>query len=291
MRKSTEAEVQEVTDLVLSTRKKIEELLRSGKKVHIIWDFDGVLSDSRSDDIFAFTGSNLKSHFAHEERLLFESPGEGPWLLPIAHNTGIAKRFPEERFSQDIVTARSSMLAMRVQIFSLAWNLPVRWMLFLGHQPKKEAYRIILKSLKDDPDYHVFCVDDNPKHIEAFGGVSAEEGLQERTSGIISPVIRTYTEEELAEYFSRVMNAAGNTPIRVRNPSDDMRGFLVLPHGLTQFREQMNVLVSKKHGEGATAELRAAFVKAYGEVGRGHFKSEKELAQAMKSFIMDIACP
>ncbi len=280
-----------MTELVLATRAKIEELLQQGKKVHVIWDFDGVLADSRSDDVFALSNFDLKTYFAHEERLLFESPGQGPWLLPVAHNAGIAPHFPPERFSQDIVTARSSSLAIRVHIFCLAWHLTVRWALFLGHKPKKESYSIILNSLKDDPDYFVFCVDDSAKHIEAFLDASAEEGMKNRVSGIVSPVVRTYTEKELKEYFARVMNAAGDTPIRVRDPMDDMRGFIVLPKGIDQFREQVNGLVSKQHGEGHYSELRSAFVRVNGEVGEGRFKTEEELERAMNEFILGRVCP
>src|SRR3989338_6107774 len=188
MRQSTVEEIQESTDLVLSVREKIKGLLQSGRKVHVIWDFDGVLADSRSDDVFALGGFDIRAYFAHEERLLFQTPDKGPWLMPIAHNVGTAPHFPPERFTQDIVTARSSMLAIRVHMFCLAWQLPIRWMLFLGHQPKKESYRIILASLKSDPDYFVFCVDDSAKHIEAFRSASAEEHMEDRTTGIVSPV-------------------------------------------------------------------------------------------------------
>lgn len=291
MRRSTKQEIQEVTDLVLSTREKIKELLQNGKKVHIIWDFDGVLTDSRSDDIFALSGFNLTAYFAYEERLLFDNPGAGPWLLPIAHNTGTHPHFPPERFTQDIVTTRSSTLALRIHIFCFAYHMPMRWMLFGGHQPKKEAYRIILKSLKDDPDYCVFCIDDSPKHIEAFQSASTEEGMNDRTFGIVSPVMRTYSAEELREYYDKVMGATGNAAIRVRDPSDDIKGFIVLPGGLQQFSGYINALVHERSNEGHVAELRSAFVKAYGEVGSGHFKTEKELKRAMQEFIVGLHCP
>lgn len=291
MHKSTEAEMQEVFNLVLSTRQKIEELLQNGKKVHIIWDFDGVLVDSRSDDIFAHIGFDLKAYFEYEERLLSQSPGMGAWLLPIAHNAGIAPHFPVDRFSQDIVTVRSSMLAMRVHIFCLEWNLPVRWMLFLGHQSKKEAYRIILKSFKDNPEYYIFCVDDNQKHITTFDAVSLEEGMKERSFGIVSPTIRSYNKKELQEYYVRVMRVAGSKPIRVRDPSDDLKGFIVLPEGLNQFKRQIRNMMESVSNDGFREELRSVFVKKFGEVGHGYFKSEKELQQKMREFILDIACP
>ncbi|MBI1872225.1 5'-nucleotidase [Candidatus Collierbacteria bacterium] len=287
MERSTKTEIANVEGLVFSTRQKIERLLRSGKKVHMIWDFDGVLADSRSDDVFALAGYNLDAYFAHEERLILESPGQGPWLLPIAHN----QDFWQDNFTQDVVTARSSALALRVHLFCMQWNLSTRWMLFLGHQPKNEAYRIILKSLKDDPDYHVFCIDDGAKHIEAFQKVCIEEGMEDRSYGIISPVTRKYSKEELGEYYSRVMGAIGNGPIRVRDSSDDTRGYIVLPRGSKQFAEQMNALVYSQNNQGHHAELRQAFVQAYGEVGKGFFKTEADLERAMNEFILNLHCP
>ncbi|TSC77853.1 MAG: hypothetical protein G01um101429_924 [Parcubacteria group bacterium Gr01-1014_29] len=291
MRKSTKKEIQEVTDLVLDTRARIEELLQNGKKVHIIWDFDGILVDSRSDDVFALTEFNLEAYFTHEERLLFQSPDRGLWLLPIAHNVGSIPRFPPERFTQDIVTTRSSTLSIRVHMFCLAWNLSIRWILFLGHQPKQGSYRIILESLKDDLDYYIFCIDDNTKHVEAFKNVSIEMGLDSRTFGIVSPIVRTYTKKGLKKYFDRVMNAVDNTPLRVRDPSDDMHGFLILPGGLKQFKANMSTLVNEQQNSGHYFELRNAFVRAFGEVGTGHFKTDDDLNQAMHEFISGLLCP
>lgn len=288
MKRSTETEMQAVADLISTTRDKIETLLRSGKKVHMVWDFDGVLSDSRSDDVAALTNGNLELFFECEERLLLQSPGIGPWLLPIAHNTGISSRFPSGHFTQDIVTARSSALAMRVHIFCFAWNLKTRWTLSLGHQPKKEGYRIILRSLKDDHDCHIFCVDDNVKHIASFCEVAQEEGIDSRSLGILSPVIRNYDGAEIQEYLARVMSAAGREPIRVRDPSDERHGFLVLPEGLGQFRGMINSLVDQKSEESHVTELRQAFTRTHGEVGEGRFQSEEELRQAMREFVLDI---
>lgn len=290
MRKSTEEEIKEVTKLVLATRERIKDLIQDGKKVHVIWDFDGVLADSRSDDVFTLMGFDVVRYFAYEERLLFQSPSNGQWLLPIAHNASMHPHFTPDKFTQDIVTARSSFLAMRVQIFCLAWQLPMRWMLFLGHQPKKESYRIILESLKSDQDYIIFCVDDNEKHVKAFQDVSKELEIAERTVGIVSPVIRTYSEEELKKYLDLVMKATGNVPIRVRNPSDDGDGFVVLPNGRDQFREQLLALQSKQTEQGYHFELRNAFVKKFGEVGEGVFKTEEDLEQAMREFIVGLWC-
>lgn len=288
---STSTEHQKINRIIVNTRTKIEELLQAGKKVHIIWDFDGVLASSRSDDIFALTHFDLAQYFAYEERLLCESPEPGSWLLPIAHNAGSKPRFPTSRFTQDIVTARSSFLAMRVHMFCLSWNLPMRWMLFLGHQPKQESYRIILRSLKHDASYHVFCIDDSAKHVDIFQDIAKEEGMDNRAHGIVSPVIRQYSKKELKKHFERVMSATGGVPLRVRDPSDDTKGFIVLPGGITQFKKQINKLVDEQNNQGHHFELRNAFVEAYGEVGGGRFKTEEELERAMNEFIVGIHCP
>ena len=289
--KSSQEDVSRVNTLVYSTRAKITELIKNGGKLHVIWDFDGVLADSRSDDVFKLTGYDLKTYFEYEERLLFESPGKGPWLLPIAHNCGSLPHFPLERFTQDIVTARSSSLALRVHNFCISWTLPVRWMLCLGHQPKRESYRIILESLKNDPDYQIFCVDDSVKHVETFKDVAQELDMESRSFGIVSPVIRAYTEDELREYYARVMNATGGSPIRVRDPSDDFNGFIVLPKGLEQYRKIIKSVTDEHFSRGHHSELRQAFVRVNGEVGIGRFKTEEELEQAMREFIVSLHCP
>ncbi len=291
IRRSTKKEVKEAWDLAYATRAKIKELLQDGKKVHVIWDFDGVLADGRSEDVFTLTHFNLKKYFAYEERLLSECPGAGQWLLGVAHSAPVKPHFPQKFFSQDIVTARSSTLAIRVHIFCLEWRLKTRWMLFVGHQSKKESYRIVLKSLKNDPNQYVFCVDDNPKNIDGFNIVSVEEGMENRAIGIVSPTLRAYNKKELKKHYSAVMRATGNAPIRVRDPSDDLHGFIVLPRGVDQFREQLHATLSKNIDKGNYFELRNAFIKAGGEIGKGHFKTEKELEIAMKEFIVGIHCP
>jgi len=291
IRRSTKKEVKKAWDLAYATRAKIKELLQNGKKVHAIWDFDGVLADGRSEDVLAITKFNLKKYFAYEERLLSEIPGEGQWLLGVAHSAPIKPNFPQKFFSQDIVTARSSTLAVRVYIFCFAWRLKIRWILPVGHQSKKESYRIILKSLKSDPDYYVFCVDDNPKNIEDFKTVCAEEKMEDRTTGIVSPTLRKYNKKELKKHFTGVMKAKGDVPIRVRDPSNNLRGFIVLPMGAGQFIKQINAVVKSNIDEGHHFELRNAFVKVHGEVGKGCFKTEKDLERAMQEFIVGIHCP
>lgn len=88
MRRSTKKEMQEVKNLISATLAQINGLIQSGKKVHIIWDFDGILADSMSNDVAALadpTGSNLAAYFAYEERLLFEIPGEGLLSHTVAY--------------------------------------------------------------------------------------------------------------------------------------------------------------------------------------------------------------
>ena len=164
-------------------------------------------------------------------------------------------------------------------------------MLFLGHQPKQESYRIILESLKSDPEYRVFCIDDNAKHIEAFQHASKALGMDDRTFGIVSPVTRTYTKRELKIYVDRVVGVSGDGPIRVRDPSDEFNGFIVLPEGLQQFKKHTLAMVAKESSGAGHNELRQVFVNVHGEVGKGTFKTEKELEQAMRDFIVGRHCP
>ncbi len=279
MQKSTEEETQAVLDLIKQTRHKVETLIQAGKKVHFIWDFDGVLIDSRSDDVFTASGYNLKTYFEYEERLLFDSPDCGPWLLPIAHTCGTLHT------SQDIVTARSSFLALRVHLFCLAWNMPVRWMLFLGHQPKTDSFRIILESFKKDSSWHIFFVDDNRKHVETFNVVSKELEMSERAHGIVSPIIREYTEEQLRAHLDHVLHAE-DSPVRIRKPENDCDGFTVLPGGLPQFKKILYGVQELTISNASHEELRRAFRKVFGPE-----YTDEDLEKRMHEFIVGLHTP
>lgn len=202
-------ELRRVRALVRLTAYKIRKLVAVGRKVHIIWDVDSVLCSGRSDDAFAALGFDVNKYFVYEERLIAERLERGPWA-------DLACRCGELQTSQDVVTARSSFLTMRVMFFLLSLRIPARWQLFVGHQSKAESYRIILKSLEKALDTDIFCVDDGKKHIDAFNAMAAELRMAERCHGIISPQVRAYSEDELRHEVDAVMSASGNKPFFIR---------------------------------------------------------------------------
>ena len=187
---STPWEVRRCKAMVRMTGRRIRRLVEAGKKVHLIWDVDHVLVSGRSDDAFGLLGFKVEKYFTYEERLITQILEDGPWV-PLARTCGSLQ------MSQDIVTARSSFLAMRVVLFLLHHDLPIRWQLFVGHQPKSESYRIILKSFEKDPDMHVFSIDDAKKHNDAFDAVAAELGMSDRCHSVLAPQVRRYAQEDL----------------------------------------------------------------------------------------------
>lgn len=238
MRKSTARDIKQAYTLVHRTVSEIENLIIH-KKVHIIWDFDCVLSDPRDTDVSSFL-NDIKRYFDYEERLLFQIPSEGPWLsLATRWDLWSVCKHTTKNLTFDIVTARSSFLAYRVYTFCSFWSLPVRWVFFIGHQDKSESYRLIIKSHKDDADCHIFCIDDNAKHVADFQRVSAEEGIQDRAHGIVSPVIRKYGKKDLERYCKNVLSVDGYTPVRVPDICDPTRTLVVVPDGSRRFMEQM----------------------------------------------------
>ena len=233
--KSAPQEIQQAQRLVQQTEVEIIQLVAEGRQVHIIWDFDRVLSSSLSDDVFRLRENNLENYFDYEARLFLSSPRPGLWL-PLAQKVG------ELHTSQDIVTARSSFLSFRVMTFCM-WHCGldisrwVRWILFLGHQSKADSFRIILESLKKDPRFFFVLVDDNFRHVEIFNRVCQTMKMADRTRGIVSPQIRDYTEEQLRLHYESIMTAEGDQPTIVPGfPGGYSNGFIVFPNGLEGFR-------------------------------------------------------
>lgn len=235
--KSSSEEIAQARELVQNTEARIRSFIESGKKVHIIWDFDFVLTSGLSDDVFTLTGYDLNKYFEYESRLSWSRPQLGIWF-PLADKVG------ELQASQDIITARSSFLAFRVMLFCawfsadpLKW---VRWVLFIGHQTKVDSFRIIIDSFKKDENVVIFFIDDNQKHIEAFDQISREMNLGERAVSIVSPKIRFYDQEQLELHYKSVMEATGTTSTYVPGyPGGYIDGFVVMPDGIRGFREKM----------------------------------------------------
>lgn len=236
--KSTREEVRALDQLVRGTKDDILGLQEAGKRVHIIWDFDFVLSTGLSDDVAALTGRDLKKYFDYEERLCFNPPLANAWFR-------IAREVGHLHASQDIVTARSSYLAFRVMLFCL-WRSRdpgfMRWILPIGHQPKGESFKIILNNLKDDPHMHVFFVDDAKKHVDLFAEVANGIGMGNRTRSILAPRVRDYTDEELKEHYDAVIGAKGDGFVAVPHWKRGEPDFIVAPQGVKQFREAVTKL-------------------------------------------------
>ena len=233
--KSTHEEVAGANKLVASIEEQIKALIEQGRKAHIIWDFDFVLASGVSDDVFSLAKFDLKKYFEYEARLSMSVPKPGIWL-PLADQIG------KLHTSQDIITARSSFLAYRVMMFCMWFGENpfewVRWVLYIGHQSKADSFKIILDSFKKDEQFSVFFVDDNPKHIDTFNGVSQEIGMSDRTFGVVSPKIRAYDEEQLKMHYDSVMNAVGDVPtITPGYPGGVQNGFIVFPNGIKGFRK------------------------------------------------------
>lgn len=229
-RQSTAEEVREAQAIVDRTREFIRELSRQGKKVHIVWDIDHVLVSGRSDDIFGLLGFSVERYFQYEERLITECLEPGLWL-------DLARKESESNVTQDLVTARSSFLALRVSYFLLRYRLSMRWQLFVGHQSKGESYRIILSSFAKDPNTVILNIDDAVKHIDAFYKVAAELNMQDRCVGILAPQIRLYDTDELMREIDAVLNKDSKSPylaaIRIEDPCGKNRTIQVTPDPYT----------------------------------------------------------
>ncbi|MDP3947325.1 MAG: hypothetical protein Q8Q41_01385 [bacterium] len=231
IKKSSKEQVHALHELVQATKKEIRELTLAGKKIHIIWDFDSVLGSSRSDDVFTLFGGDLERYFEYEERLSLEPPEAGQWA-------GLAEACGLLHHSQDIVTARSSFLTLRLTLFLLSWNIPVRWQLLIGHQPKRESYGIILDSLEGE-DWHVFMIDDSEKHVDVFREVAEAKGWGVRAKGIVTPRVRNYSEEELEAHVFAVMTASTAGPVHAFHGGRFLGRWSVLPGRRDELRKKL----------------------------------------------------
>lgn len=227
-RSSTPEELQACEASVRSVREEIRHLVAAGKKVHVIWDIDHVLASGRSEDVFTYLKFVVPEYFRYEERLLTQLLEKGPWA-------GLAQECGKEGMhaSQDVVTARSSYLAMRVMFFLIEERIPIRWELLVGHQPKSESYRIILKHFEKDANTHIFSIDDAKKHNDAFDLVAAEMRMQDRCRSILGPQIRRYEPEDIAYEAEGVLSASDREPFvlrpRTHDSLDRMRFVRVTP--------------------------------------------------------------
>lgn len=248
---STERERYRFRCLEYSIRKRIERIVSAGGQAHIIWDIDSVLVSSRSDDVFTLLGFDVKRYFEYEERLIAEPLENGPWMGFASQVGGHGRHV-----SQDIVTARSSFLALRVTLLLLNQRLPMRWQLFVGHQSKKESYRIILESFKKKPDFHVFMIDDAVKHVRSFTEVANELDMTDRCHGVCSPQLRDHDHAEIEREIKMVLG----DPNEAERP-EVPRWEFITTQSVQQPRRRVVTVVPRPHDF-----LRETFVTARSNV-------------------------
>ncbi len=275
---STPEELRACERLIRAKELRIRRLVAAGKKVHIIWDVDHVLVSGRSDDAFGVLGYDVRKYFQLEERLVTQPLEWGPWA-PLANRCGE----PGLQTSQDIVTARSSFLALRVMFFLLMQGsgIPIRWQLFVGHQPKSDSYRIILQSFLKDPDTHIFCVDDAKKHVDAFIAVAAELGMTDRCHGVLAPQIRRYDEAEVRREIDGVLSATGDRPTLIevspRRPDRMERYVQVVPDPAKAMRTMLMGASMEAHMRATVDRYRETLEKFSDEVAPGQPKTDERL--------------
>ncbi len=205
---STPEEWQRSEEQVNEVRALIRRLRAEGRNVHLIWDVDRVLVSGRSDDAFTYLGFDVRKYFTHEERLITQPLEDGPFAC-LARECGREGMHQ----AQDIVTARSSFLGLRVTFFLLRnFGIEVNWMLQVGHQSKKDSYRIILEACRKNEATYVISVDDTKKHNDAFDEAAAALGMQDRCHSILALPVRDYTEDELRHQVDAVMAVTGDHP-------------------------------------------------------------------------------
>ncbi len=205
---STPEERQRSEDQVKDVEALIRRLRSDSRNVHLIWDVDRVLVSGRSDDAFTYLGFDVKKYFEHEERLITQPLEDGPFVR-------LARACGREGMhqTQDIVTARSSFLGLRVTFFLVRnFGIEVNWMLQVGHQSKKDSYRIILEACRKNAETHVISIDDTKKHNDAFDEVALALGMQDRCHSVLALPVRDYTEDELRHQVDAVMNVTGAHP-------------------------------------------------------------------------------
>lgn len=285
IRPSTRLEIEECEALVARIEAEIASLIAAGKKVHVIWDGDHVLFSGRSDDVVNMLGfKNLHLYFQYEERLILQPLEEGPWI-------GLARTCAEQGVSQDLVTARSSLLGQRVMFFLISTGIirSFRWELLIGHQSKEGSYGIILDSFRKDPDAVVFCVDDVQKHCDAFAAAAEKLDMRDRARPVLAPQIRRWHEPELRDEIAAVLGATGTRPIQhhvMRAPAFKTgRTIRIAPDPVAAIQEALGIAVTTVDTRARSDHYRPELRKFLEDFGREIPEGDEEIL----SMIHDIA--
>lgn len=260
MRKSTLTELENARSLVKSTETEIIELVRQGHLVHMVFDFDHVLADGRSDDVFDLLGEVVESYHTYEDRLLLQAPYDGPWAET-------ARKCGSLHHSQDIATARTTYTPMRVMLYNAKHRIMVRRQLTGNDTSKIGAYEGIFKWASSDPRRIVYVVDDSTRHIADCRRVAEEVGMGDRVRTILSPRIRLYTEEELRAHYEAVMDPNRKKPFilyegALPGGKDYHYSFLVMPSGKIGFSDEIERMAERVREESAIADSRDELIAA-----------------------------
>lgn len=202
----------------------ISRLVAEGKRVVLIADSDGVLTSSDSDALGRVVAGedSLAKRFELEERLVLEPLRPGPWLR-------IAERAAAIKAPIYVVTARSTFANPRLLWFCLEYRIPVKWVLGVGHQPKRGSYEIIIREHAADPDCHFVGVDDSTRHAMDFLAVAEGLGVADRAHLFQAIPVFDHTMEEYGAFYDAVMGATSAldaVPVRVPGWKGE---FLVVP--------------------------------------------------------------
>lgn len=221
--RSTPEDIAGCEALVERVIAKIKALKANGMRVHIIWDFDGVLGGARDEDVFTVLNYDVPTYYAYQERLFRTLPEDGPWAR-VADLCGTLHD------SQDIVTARSRFAPLRAYAWLTARRLSTRWMMFVGHQSKSGAYGIILESFEDDPRTHILTIDDSARHVQDFGNTAVKYHMTHQAEAIWTPRIRLYDEKEIKREAQLVLGFKEDSPrwVSVRKPTNTDPGRVIL---------------------------------------------------------------
>jgi len=255
LRQSTVQELRDIRELVAKTERKIADLVRDGWHVEIFWDFDHVLMDGRSDDIFELVGKNMVAYYRYEERMLTQLPHNGPWAR-------VARRCGSLHQTQSVITARATYTLPRAHTFVLMRDIHLRRLLAVGSQPKTGSYRVTMQeAFADNPKTFIFMVDDGEHHVRNFNEVAEEMGVTDRTEAILSPRIRLYTFEDLEEHYRAVMDPTRTEIFHIHEGcvpgvAGPRYTFQVAPRGREAYRELLEGMMEKARMEAIVCSCR-----------------------------------
>lgn len=253
---STLSELMDMRSLVNNTVERIKQLVREGYYVVLFLDFDFVIIDGRSEDIYHLVDRNLVKYSAYEKRMLLQKAYDGAWA-DVARSCGTLYQ------ELGIITARSTFTSLRALNHVVHHGLNVSFHNSVGSQKKTLSYRIALEQLKrEQKKFFVFMVDDGKHHCDDFTEVAADLGLSDCTEAIRSPQIRHYSLEDLQAHYEAVMDPKRKGIFilhegRVPGLPGPRYEFVVCASGLADYRKAYEDIVFRARREAIVEDCRA----------------------------------